>query len=116
MPQSTARQLNTYAGSQHIHKSTTKEKSPYLKKELKIFIATLTWMVVLGIIVIGTTIKLSVAQQSYQQTVNELSVMVTNNNNAKQEISELGSQDRLSEIAKKAGLTLNEKNMRNILK
>nr|WP_054757543.1 cell division protein FtsL [Liquorilactobacillus satsumensis] len=124
MAQNTARQIKVQPQIEHEPRTLhTKEVKTYSKRvplsRLEVFggvvIAGLMVMVLM-ITVISAKITLSKAQYNLQQ-VNQGIVSLQNKNvDTKQEISELSSRSRLTQIAQNLGLKMNNQNIRNVSK
>lgn len=93
-----------------------KNRVPFSKAEvLSIVIGNLI-LLVMTIAVVSSKISFTKAQYSLQSINQEIAVIHNRNVNTKQEISTLSSRDRLLNLAKKYGLSMNDSNIRNVSK
>lgn len=121
MAQNTARQITSDPISQPLH---TKQKNSerrsknvfYLKIEKIMVVLISVWISILACLVIASAINLNSSQVDLQKVNTRISNMQSKNANTKQEVGELTSRSRLDAVAKKAGLSMNEQNTRNVSK
>lgn len=104
-----------------IHKlaprrNLTKHRVAFSKLEISSTIIGALVLMILTIAVISGQIGLTKAQFDLQKINQQITTTQNSNVNTKQEISSLSSRDRLLEIAKKDGLTMNNSNIRNVTK
>lgn len=92
------------------------QKQKYKRRERLVFGAAMAWTTILGCFTIASSTSVNIAQNKLQNITTEISSLTSKNSNIKQEVSELSSRARLSGIAKKDNLSLNEQNTRNVTK
>lgn len=73
-------------------------------------------LVGLMLTVVSGKIGLSTAQHNLETTQEKATALSSKNTIMEQEINQLSDQSRLNKIAKKAGLSLNSENIRNVNK
>jgi cell division protein FtsL len=115
--------LNQAPQKSTIHKkshqtsvSPRKGRVPFSKAEISSMIIGNLILLVMTIAVISSQINFTKAQYSLQNINQEITVLHNRNVNTKQEISTLASRDRLLNLAKKYGLSMNDSNIRNVSK
>ncbi|WWY81123.1 cell division protein FtsL [Pediococcus pentosaceus] len=88
-----------------------------LSKFEKILI-TICGFILVGLMltVVSGKIGLSTAQHNLETTQEKATALSSKNTIMEQEINQLSDQSRLNKIAKKAGLSLNSENIRNVNK
>lgn len=119
MAQNTAKQILTDPVSQPIHKKQGKtqqqsKKAQYLKVERFMVVLISVWISILACLVVASAINLNSTQVHLQKVNAQISSVQSKNANTKQEVGELTSRSRLDSVAKKAGLSMNEQNTRNV--
>ena len=92
------------------------QKRKYKRRERLAICTSLGWITVLGCLTIASSTNLNTAQSNFQDITTKITTLNNKNSNIKQEVSELSSRSRLTGIAKKDGLSLNEQNTRNVTK
>ncbi|KRM89208.1 cell division protein FtsL [Liquorilactobacillus vini] len=105
-----------------IHKAPLKQPAS-VSRRVPISKAEILSFLIGGVILMAMTIEVIASQVNYTQAqytlqnINQKITAVHNQNiNTKQEISTLSSRDRLLELAKKYGLSMNDSNIRNVSK
>lgn len=96
--------------------SPKKSRIPFSKAEILSIVMGNLILLVMTIAVISSQISFTKAQYSLQNINQEIAVIHNRNVNTKQEISTLSSRDRLLDLAKKYGLSMNDSNIRNVSK
>ncbi|TPR42279.1 cell division protein FtsL [Apilactobacillus micheneri] len=110
---------NFYNGNTNKKKNinSTEKISLSLSKFEKVLLVTGSVVVfTLMLCLVGEKISLSNHSTSLQSVENSLNKVNSDNNYLKQEIGELESGNRLQSVAKKANLSLSNKNVRNVNK
>ncbi|TPR13755.1 MULTISPECIES: cell division protein FtsL [Apilactobacillus] len=110
---------NFYNGNTNKKKNinSTEKISLSLSKFEKVLLVTGSVIVfTLMLCLVGEKISLSNHSTSLQSVENSLNKVNSDNNYLKQEIGELESGNRLQSVAKKANLSLSNKNVRNVNK
>ncbi|MCI1954011.1 cell division protein FtsL [Ligilactobacillus acidipiscis] len=121
MAQNTARQIMADPVSQPVHTKKNKseqqsKKAFYLKIEKIMVVLISAWVSVLACFVVASAISLNSSQVDLQKVSSQISAIQSKNANTKQEVGELTSRSRLDAFAKRAGLSMNEQNTRNVSK
>ncbi|WP_281164887.1 cell division protein FtsL [Liquorilactobacillus sicerae] len=105
-----------------IHKEPLKQHS-VVPRRVSVSKAEILSFLIGSVILMAMTIEVIASQVNYTraqytlQNINQKITAVHNQNiNTKQEISTLSSRDRLLELAKKYGLSMNDSNIRNVSK
>lgn len=93
-----------------------KHRVAFSKLEISSTIIGTLGLMILTIAIISGQIGLTKAQFDLQKINQQITTTQNSNVNTKQEISSLSSRDRLLEIAKRDGLTMNNSNIRNVTK
>lgn len=110
---------NFYNGNTNKKKNinSTEKISLSLSKFEKVLLVTGSVIIfTLMLCLVGEKISLSSHSTSLQSVENSLNKVNSDNNYLKQEIGELASGNRLQSVAKKANLSLSNKNVRNVNK
>lgn len=110
---------NFYNGNTNKKKNinSTEKISLSLSKFEKVLLVTGSVILfTLMLCLVGEKISLSNHSTSLQSVENSLNKVNSDNNYLKQEIGELESGNRLQSVAKKANLSLSNKNVRNVNK
>ena len=92
------------------------QKKKFRRREKAALWGSLVWVAALGCFTIASSTNVNSAQTRLQDITSEITSISNKNSNIKQEVSELSSRSRLTGIAKKDGLSLNEQNTRNVTK
>ena len=121
MAQSTARKFvkkteNEQQQAKNTQSPLERQKLKYKRRERTALCVSLGWAAILGCLTISSATNLNTAQSNFQNITGEITTLSSKNSNIKQEVSELSSRTRLTDIAKKDGLVLNEQNTRNVTK
>ena len=115
----TARKVTPQSAERMVtnqHQITLRRPTPLQKRE-KVSIALAgVWMFLLTLGVVATNINQTHAEFNYQTITDQVTKVQTRNANLKEEIGTLGSRTRMMNIAKRNGLTMNKKNVRNVIK
>lgn len=115
----TARKVTSQNAEQTItnqHQVTLRRPTPLQRHEKVSFALAGVWMFLLTLGVVATNINQTHAEFNYQTVTDQVTKVQTRNANLKEEIGTLGSRTRLMGIAKQNGLTMNKKNVRNVVK
>ncbi|GBG93951.1 cell division protein FtsL [Ligilactobacillus salitolerans] len=121
MASNTAKQLSAQPLQRPIHNPERQpkkqsQKRTYLKIEKTMVVLISAWVSILACLVIASAINLNSSQVHLQKINGQITNMQAKNSNTKQEVGELTSRSRLDAVAKKAGLSMNEQNTRNVSK
>lgn len=86
--------------------------------EFEKFLITFCGFILVGLMltVVSGKISLSNAQHKLEATQEKTTALSSKNTTMKQEVNQLSDQNRLNKVAKKAGLSLNSENIRNVNK
>ncbi|WP_290034213.1 cell division protein FtsL [Ligilactobacillus cholophilus] len=109
-------QVETVNQSQNTATALEIQKKKFKRRERLTICGSFAWIAVLGCLTIASSTNVNTAQNKLQDITTEISNMSSKNSNIKQEVSELSSRSRLTGIAKKDGLSLDEQNTRNVTK
>ncbi len=121
MPQNAVRKLAVQPKKRTapIHNTEIERQTshvPMSHLEVTVLIVASLVTMFLMISVVSSKIALSKAQYNLQNVNQKIASTQNKNVDKKQEVSELSSRSRLMEVAKNAGLTMNEQNIRNVNK
>lgn len=112
-----ASQLQQQNQQQQEQKRVASGKSVLIHKKLLLpTYASIVWIGLMTAGVIASNIGLTNAQLELQRKTTQISKIDDKNSDLKQEISELSNYSRLEKVADTTGLTLNNKNIRNVTK
>lgn len=112
-----ASQLQQQRQRQQEKKNVSNSNSVLLHKKLLIpTYASIVWIGLMTVGVIASNVGLTNAQLELQRKTTQISQINNKNSDLKQEISELSNYSRLEKVADTSGLTLNNKNIRNVTK
>lgn len=109
-PQNTERMVTNQ------HQIMFRRPTPLQRHEKINFALAGAWMFLLTLGVVATNINQTHAEFNYQTITDQVTKVQTRNANLKEEIGTLGSRTHLMGVAKQNGLTMNKKNVRNVIK
>ncbi|MHA7622101.1 cell division protein FtsL [Pediococcus acidilactici] len=110
-------------GKKELKKELKKAREVVTARQLPLskfekFLITFCGFILVGLMltVVSGKISLSNAQHKLEATQEKTTALSSKNTTMKQEVNQLSDQNRLNKVAKKAGLSLNSENIRNVNK